>query len=412
MTALNDCDTPLQAALISAEAAREQLMAAAVAVKQTESVSLVEALNRVLAEPLKSSMNVPPASNSSMDGYAVSSADTSELNEMPVSQRIPAGTAGTRLQTGTAARIFTGAPIPDGADAVVMQEDVETTQAGIRFSGPITSRSNVRMAGEDILAGSTILDAGKLLRPQELGLAASIGAGKLQVYRRLKVAILVTGDELLSPGEPLAAGQIYDANRYTLSGLLQQLNCEVVSLPVVRDDPVATRDALLKASAEADLIVSSGGVSVGEEDYVRLALQELGKLELWRIAIKPGKPLAYGEINQVPFIGLPGNPVSVFVTFCWLVAPFIKLMQGQTWAPPVPIRVNAAFEWPAAGIRREYVRARMELQDDLPVVTIYPNQGSGVLSSACWANGLVEIPEHETVQPGDHVKFWYFETLL
>lgn len=412
MTALNDCDTPLQAALISAEAAREQLIAAAVAVRQTESVPLVDALNRVLAGPVKSSMNVPPASNSSMDGYAVRSGDTAEMNEMPVSQRIPAGTAGTTLQTGTAARIFTGAPIPDGADAVVMQEDVETTQAGIRFAGPVKAGTNVRMAGEDIHAGSTILDAGKLLRPQELGLAASIGVGELQVYRKLKVAILVTGDELVSPGEPLAAGQIYDANRYTLGGLLQQLNCEVVSLPVVRDDPGATRGALLKASAEADLIVSSGGVSVGEEDYVRLALQELGKLEMWRIAIKPGKPLAYGEINRVPFIGLPGNPVSVFVTFCWLVAPFIKLMQGQSWAPPVPIRVKAAFEWPVAGIRREYVRARMELEDDLPVVSIYPNQGSGVLSSACWANGLVEIPEHETVHPGDHVKFWYFETLL
>jgi molybdopterin molybdotransferase len=409
---LNDCDTPLQAALISAEAAREQLIAAAVAVRQTESVPLVDALNRVLAGPVKSSMNVPPASNSSMDGYAVRSGDTAEMNEMPVSQRIPAGTAGTTLQTGTAARIFTGAPIPDGADAVVMQEDVETTQAGIRFAGPVKAGTNVRMAGEDIHAGSTILDAGKLLRPQELGLAASIGVGELQVYRKLKVAILVTGDELVSPGEPLAAGQIYDANRYTLGGLLQQLNCEVVSLPVVRDDPGATRGALLKASAEADLIVSSGGVSVGEEDYVRLALQELGKLEMWRIAIKPGKPLAYGEINRVPFIGLPGNPVSVFVTFCWLVAPFIKLMQGQSWVPPVPIRVKAAFEWPVAGIRREYVRARMELEGDLPVVSIYPNQGSGVLSSACWANGLVEIPEHETVHPGDHVKFWYFETLL
>jgi molybdopterin molybdotransferase len=412
VTALNDCDTPLQAALISAEAAREQLIAAAVAVRQTESVPLVDALNRVLAGPVKSSMNVPPASNSSMDGYAVRSGDTAEMNEMPVSQRIPAGTAGTTLQTGTAARIFTGAPIPDGADAVVMQEDVETTQAGIRFAGPVKAGTNVRMAGEDIHAGSTILDAGKLLRPQELGLAASIGVGELQVYRKLKVAILVTGDELVSPGEPLAAGQIYDANRYTLGGLLQQLNCEVVSLPVVRDDPGATRGALLKASAEADLIVSSGGVSVGEEDYVRLALQELGKLEMWRIAIKPGKPLAYGEINRVPFIGLPGNPVSVFVTFCWLVAPFIKLMQGQSWVPPVPIRVKAAFEWPVAGIRREYVRARMELEGDLPVVSIYPNQGSGVLSSACWANGLVEIPEHETVHPGDHVKFWYFETLL
>jgi molybdopterin molybdotransferase len=409
---LNDCDTPIKSELISVEVALKQLLDGAIPVSQTETVDLQNALSRVLAAPVLSSINVPPASNSAMDGYAVRSTDTGVNNEMPVSQRIPAGTTGTVLQPGTAARIFTGAPIPEGADAVVMQEHVETFDGGIRFSGPVEAGTNVRAAGEDIQAGVTILEKGKRLRAQELGLAASIGGGHLTVYRKLKVAIFVTGDELVSPGQALEPGQIYDANRYTLQGLLQQMGCEVVSLPVVKDDLEETREALAKAAAEADLIISSGGVSVGEEDYVRMALEELGKLEMWRIAIKPGKPLAYGHVGQVPFIGLPGNPVSVFVTFCWMVAPFIKLMQGQGYTPPVPILARANFEWSKAGTRREYVRARMDLKDDQPVVTIYPNQGSGVLSSACWANGLAEIPEHQTVGTGELIKFWYFETLL
>ena len=409
---MDDCDTPTGSSLISVEDAQQQLMAGARPIEQTESVVLIDALGRVLAQPVASMINVPPASNSSMDGYAISSSDTGQHNEMTVSQRIAAGTTGTPLEPGTAARIFTGAPIPDDADAVVMQEAIETTGDAIRFAGPIEAGANVRKAGEDILAGSTILEKGVRLRAQELGLAASIGVAELTVYRKLKVAIFVTGDELVRPGESLGPGQIYDANRYTLTGLLQQMGCEVIALPVVRDNLADTRDALKQAAADSDLIISSGGVSVGEEDYVRIALEELGELEMWRIAIKPGKPLTYGHVNQVPFLGLPGNPVSVYVTFCWMVAPFIKLMQGQVYHPPAPVMAEADFEWPRAGIRREYARARMELVDNQPKVSIYPNQSSGVLSSTCWANGLVEIPEHQTVTAGEEVKFWYFETLL
>lgn len=409
---MDDCDTPVRSELISVEAAQQQLMAGARPIEQTESVVLINALGRVLAEPVSSTINVPPASNSSMDGYAVNSSDTEQNNEMLVSQRIPAGATGSVLKPATAARIFTGAPIPEGADAVVMQEAVEITADGIRFAGPIRAGTNVRKAGEDILAGSTILERGIRLRAQELGLAASTGVAELTVYRKLKVAIFVTGDELVSPGDSLGPGQIFDANRYTLTGLLQQMGCEVIALPVVRDNLAETRDALQKAAADADLIISSGGVSVGEEDYVRIALEELGELEMWRIAIKPGKPLTYGHVDQVPFLGLPGNPVSVYVTFCWMVAPFIKLMQGQVYHPPAPVMAKADFAWPSAGIRREYARARMELADSQPKVSIYPNQSSGVLSSTCWANGLVEIPEQQTIEAGQDVKFWYFETLL
>ena len=409
---MDDCDTSIKSELISVEAAQQQLLAGARSVAQTDSLDVINALGRVLARPVSSTINVPPADNSSMDGYAVNSKDTGQHNQMVVSQRIPAGTVGSPLASGTAARIFTGAPVPDGADAVIMQEVVKLTDEGINFEGPVSAGSNVRQAGEDICAGSTILETGIRLRAQELGLAASIGIYELTVYRKLKVAIFVTGDELVTPGQSLGPGQIYDANRYTLSGLLEQMSCEVIALPVVKDSLADTRDALLKASAEADLIISSGGVSVGEEDYVRIALEELGELEMWRIAIKPGKPLTYGHVNEVPFIGLPGNPVSVYVTFCWMVAPFIKIMQGQTYRPPPPVMVKAGFEWPRAGIRREYARARMEHANGESAVTIYPNQSSGVLSSTCWANGLVEIPENQTVKSGQVVKFWYFEALL
>ena len=408
----NDCDANA-AGLIDVDDARRRLMADAVAVKETETVALERGLHRVLARPLVSALNVPPADNTSMDGYAIRSADTAAENDMAVSQRIPAGGIGEPLRAGTAARVFTGAPLPAGADAVVMQENTAPTDTGIRFAGPISPGAHVRRAGEDILAGAVVLQRGAKLRPQELGAAASVGADSLTVYRKLRVAVVVTGDELVEPGEAPAAGQIYNSNRYTLHGLLRQMDCEVVLSTVARDTLSDTRAALRQAAARADLVLSSGGVSVGEEDHVRTALNELGALALWSIAIKPGKPLAYGHIGATPFLGLPGNPVSVFVTFCWLVAPYIRLLQGRaddSAAPPVAARAD--FAWPKPGRRREYARARLHTDNGQARATIYPNQSSGALASVCWADGLVEIPEHSVVAKGDTLRFWHFHSLL
>lgn len=410
-----DCDAG-SASLLSVDEAMQRLLDGVVSLDDTETIPLADGLGRVLAKPVVSPVSVPPADNSAMDGYAVRVADmTASMNTLPVTQRIPAGSVGQPLEPGTAARIFTGAPIPRHADAVIMQEQV-TEQAGQMMTDrPVTAGQNIRLAGEDIETGETIIEAGRPLRGQELGLTASVGIAQVTVYRRLRVAIFITGDELVNPGQPLQPGQIYNSNFYTLTGLLQTLGCEVVTLPHVPDDLVATREALGEAAARADLILSSGGVSVGEEDYVRLALQESGILDMWRLAIKPGKPVAFGHVDQVPFIGLPGNPVSVFVTFCWLVSPCIKLMQGRQESAPLARDVVADFSWTKAGKRREYVRARLaqplDLHDEASV-SIYPHQGSGVLSSVSWATGLVEIREGQTVAKGDRVRYWGFEQLL
>ncbi len=407
-----DCDLG-QPSLLSVDEAMLRLLDSVIPVKQTETILLDDALNRVLAKPVISSLSVPPADNSAMDGYAVRTVDLNEgVSTLPISQRIPAGSVGAPLEPGTAARIFTGAPVPVNADAVVMQEQVTEADGQAIFNNTVAVGENIRRAGEDIQKGEIIIKAGKILRAQELGLIASIGIPQVSVYKRLKVAIFITGDELVRPGESLQPGQIYNSNLFTFTGLLQSLNCEVVTLPHVPDDIDATKKALSHAAKNADLILSSGGVSVGEEDYVRVALQELGELTMWRMAIKPGKPVAYGHVDGTPFIGLPGNPVSVFVTFCWLVAPYIKLMQGRDYVPPAPMQVKAGFEWLKSGKRREYVRAQLLQDNGNPVAKIYPHQGSGVLSSTSWADGLVEILEGQTVNEGDTVKYWCFESLL
>lgn len=386
-------------------------------ITETEKLPLTEAQGRILAEGLSSTIEVPPHNNSSMDGYAVRSADLADSSEklLPISQRIPAGVMGSELKAGTAARIFTGAPIPAGADAVVMQEvctpvgegESEEIGSAVKITGPVPAGKNIRNAGEDIKTGDAILKAGIKLKPQDIGLAASVGIGEVSVYKRLRVGIFFTGDELREPGETLEAGQIYNSNRHTMRGLLENLNCEIIDLGTVEDTLEATKAAMLKAAEQTDLIITSGGVSVGEEDYIRIALEEIGQLDMWRINIKPGKPLAFGKVGNTPFLGMPGNPVSVFATFCIFARPFILQKQGASETKANSFMVPAAFEWEKAGKRHEYVRAKTE--DG--AIKIFPHQGSGVLTSTSWANGLAIIPADTTIQLKDMVEFIPFSEL-
>lgn len=412
--------------MLSYEQALEQLLAAAVPVTETKSVPLVAARGRVLAASQLSTLAVPPLDNSAMDGYAVRCADIAEADvSLPVSQRIPAGSVGQPLMAGTAARIFTGAPVPPGADAVVMQESCEATAAGgVTINKLPRVGENIRRAGEDISPGAQILVAGTRLGAAHLGLAAAVGLATLPVYRRLRVALLSTGDELAEPGETLKAGAIYNSNRYFLQPLLEGMGCVVTDLGRIPDQLDATREALRSAAASNDLIISTGGVSVGEEDHVKAALEAEGRLDLWQIAIKPGKPLAFGHINKAPekvdsgetvpvgspgdsgtahFIGLPGNPVSGFITFLILARPFILQCQGALPSPmPVETRISVS-DWPKADAkRREFLRAR-RLPDGR--VELHPRQGSGVLSSCAWADGLVDTPPGGTFRTGDAVAF-------
>lgn len=401
--------------MITADEAVEFLLAQAQPTDITEIVATGEALGRVLANSQTSKVTVPPADNSAMDGYAVSVADFSdkETTCLQVTQRIPAGVMGKSLAKGTAARIFTGAPVPPGADAVVMQEYCQQSGDEVVIKHRPKPGENIRRAGEDIREGDVVLEAGSRLRPQDMGLAASVGLAKLPVYKRLRVGIFSTGDELVMPGEALGPGQIYNSNRYTLTGLLQTVGCEIIDLGTVEDTLDATCDALLQAASQADLIVTTGGVSVGEEDYIKLALEKLGKVEMWRVAMKPGKPLAYGHVGDTAFIGLPGNPVSVFATFCLFARPYILKRQGVLKPLPQQLRVKAMFEWKKAGPRREFVRARLATDEDgNACAELYPSQSSGVLMSTVWANGLLVIPENTTVDRNDLVTFIPFSELL
>lgn len=411
---MNKCDPP-QVSLVSYDDALRSLLDQVLSTQTIESKPLLEALNRILAQSIHSSINVPPADNSAMDGYAINTADiaTEGKTRLKVSQRIAAGDAGQTLKSGTAARIFTGAPVPPQANAVIMQEQVTVVDGSIEFEVRPTQHQNIRPAGNDIKVDDEILSRGCLLRPQELGLAASVGLQSLPVYQKIRVGIFFTGDELVEPGEALAPGKIYDSNRYTLHGMLQNLGCEIVDLGLVGDTLEATKAAMLEAAGKADLVVTCGGVSVGEEDHVRIAIEQLGDLHLWRLAIKPGKPLAFGKINHTPFVGLPGNPVSVFATFMLFVGPVIKTMQGRYWQKPTAIPVTAGFDWPKPDSRREFLRARLEQDEGLGLVArIYPNQDSGVLTSTAWAQGFVEIAEGATVKEGDKVDYLSFSEFL
>ncbi|CAG2128135.1 molybdopterin molybdotransferase MoeA [Cupriavidus plantarum] len=390
--------------------ALDALMAGARQVSDVETIDTLVANGRVLAAPVTSALRVPPADNTAMDGYAVRAADvTAPGVRLPVSQRIPAGHVGTALAAGTAARIFTGGLIPPGADAVIMQEQCEADGDAVVIRHVPRAGEWVRRAGEDIEAGSVILPAGTRLTPQAVGLAASVGQATLDVTRRARVAVFFTGDELAMPGEPLKPGAIYNSNRYTLRGLLENLGCEVTDLGIVPDTLDATRDALRRAAAGNDVIITSGGVSVGEEDHVRPAVQAEGRLDLWQIAIKPGKPLAFGAVGETFFLGLPGNPVSSFVTFLLFVRPFLLRLQGVRDVAMRRLPLRADFDLPKGDRRNEFLRARLNAEGGLE---LFPNQSSGVLTSTVWGDGLIDNPPDHPIRRGDVVPFIPFQGLL
>jgi molybdopterin molybdotransferase len=401
--------------LLSVEQALERLMADARPVSDTETMPTLAATGRVLAQAQTSALDVPPLDNTSMDGYAVRSADcASGAARLRIAQRIAAGAVGKPLEPGTAARIFTGAPIPPGADAVVPQEQTvaEGDQVVVKHSPQ--PGEWIRRAGEDIRAGATILVAGTRLRAQEIGLAASVGIARVPVYRTVRAALFSTGNELVMPGEPLPPGAIYNSNRFTLTGLFRMLGCEIEDLGIVPDTLDATRAALRHAAATSDLIVTSGGVSVGEEDHVKPAVDAEGRLDMWRIAMKPGRPLAFGAVRrqgggEASFIGLPGNPVSSFVTFVLFVRPFVLRLQGTTAVEPRGYAMRADFDWPKPDARREFLRVKSNAAGGLD---LFPNQSSGVLTSTVWGDGLVDNPAKHAIGRGDTVRFLPFAELL
>ncbi len=400
--------------LLAFDQAREQLLSMATAPDRVEKVPLLQALGRVLAATVVSPMDVPAFANSAMDGYAVCPHDASQSPwQLTVTQRIAAGSSGNALKPGQAARIFTGAPVPPGTYAVLPQEDVSAEQDQITVSKAVGKHLWVRDRGEDIASGTVIIAAGKRLKPADLALAASVGITHVSAFEPLKVAILLTGDELVEPGTPLQPGQIYNSNRYWLQALLTQIGCDVIDPGIVRDTPEQTRVALKRASEQADLIITCGGVSVGEEDHVRAAVESMGRIDLWQIAMKPGKPLAYGQANGADFIGLPGNPVSAFVTFVLMGLPFLQIRMGLTPTPLAARNMVADFEWLKPDRRREFIRVRQHQRTDGQwVLQRWPNQGSGVMSSVAWADGFVDIAPGAVIEPGQTVPYLALSDLL
>ncbi|MBY0578400.1 MAG: molybdopterin molybdotransferase MoeA [Burkholderiales bacterium] len=393
--------------VISPLEALDLLISRASPVAQIERAETESALGRILAEELLSPCDVPPCDNSAMDGFAISVEGCGE-EPLPISQRIPAGIRPLPLAPGTAARIFTGAPIPLGADAVVMQEDCIFDEEKVKIGRKPKLRSNIRRRGEDIAKGSVFLHGGMKLRPQELALISSVGIASIRLYRKLRVAIFFTGNEIVMPGTPLGPGQIYNSNRFSLIGLLDALHCEIHDLGIVPDDVESTVSALEEACRNADLVLTCGGVSVGEEDHVRVAVEKIGCIEMWGVAIKPGKPFAFGEVFGIPFIGLPGNPVSAFQMFCLFARPFILRSQGALKWQPQAFMVKADFDW-EAGKRAEWLRAKLDGESR---ARIYSSQGSAMLTSLVWADGLVEVPPGVCVQRGEMVRFTPFSELF
>ena len=395
--------------LLSVDEALEVLLAGAKPVADIEEISTLEATDRVLARAQSSTMDVPPMDNSAMDGYAVRVADIAGTDtRLRVAQRIAAGSVGEPLAAGTAARIFTGAPIPAGADAVVMQEFCAADGDHVVVKRKPQPGEWVRRAGSDIRAGGAVLAPGIKLRPQDTGLAASVGIKSLPVHRKVKLALFFTGDELVMPGDPLPPGRIYNSNRFTLNGMAKLFGCEVRDYGIVPDRLDATREVLRRAAVENDIIVTSGGVSVGEEDHVKPAVEAEGSLLMWKIAMKPGRPLAFGKVKDAAFIGLPGNPVSSFVTFLIFVRPFLLKTQGIANVAPRFIDARADFTWDKPDARREFLRVKWNAQGG---VDIYPTQDSAVMTSTAWADGLVDNPANQAIRRGDRVKFLSFSEL-
>jgi molybdopterin molybdotransferase len=414
--------------LLSVDEALQVLLSSARPVAEIEEIPTLEATNRVLARAQRSTMDVPPMDNSAMDGYAVRISDLNNSPRLKVAQKIMAGTVGRPLEPGTAARIFTGAPIPAGADAVVMQELCVAEGNEVLVKKIPNQDEWIRRAASDVRKGGEILLAGKRLLPQDTGLAASVGIKTLPVFRRVKLGLFFTGDELVMPGEPLPPGRIYNSNRFTLRGLGEIFGCDLVDYGIVPDSLDATRQVLRKAAAECDVVVTSGGVSVGDADFVKPAVEAEGELLMWKISMKPGRPLAFGKIpiagkiqnsagkiqnsagkiQNSFFIGLPGNPVSSFVTFLIFVRPFLLKTQGLSSVEAKAIAARADFEWPEPDSRREFLRVKWNGEGGLD---LYPTQDSAVLTSTAWADGLLDNPANQAIRKGDLVRFLSYSEL-
>ena len=404
------CDT---SGLKPVDEAIAELLGRVPALPPIEHVALPDALGRVLAEPLDAPFPVPAWDNSAMDGYALRAADLPvDGGWLPLAGRIAAGDAADHpLATGHAVRIFTGAPLPPGADTVVAQEDCQIEADRVRFPA-VRHGAHVRRKGEELAAGARVLETGKRLRAQEIGLLASFGVARVAVYRRLRIGLLSSGNELREPGEPLAPGQIYNSNRYCLLGVLRGLGMDVHDYEILVDELAASRDALALAASEWDLLITSGGVSVGEEDHLKQAIRELGELHLWRLAIQPGKPLAFGEVGGKPWIGLPGNPAAALITSLVVARPFLLRAQGCTDVLPKPLRLSAGFAWRKPNNRRQYLRARLEQVEGELRVCLHPRQGSAMLTSASWAEGLAIVERNRTLEEGETVEYSPFSELL
>jgi molybdopterin molybdotransferase len=386
-------------------------------VADIETVSLADADGRILASDLAAPLPLPPFTNSAVDGYAVASRDLPRetARSFPLAGRVQAGAAAQAAQTGHAVRIFTGAPMPEGTDTVFMQEDVSIDEAGkVVLPAGLKAGANVRPAGEDIPQGAVALQAGQRLRPQDVALAAAFGLTELEVMRRLRVAVFSTGDELASPGSPRKAPQLFDSNRFMLLSMLKRLGCDVSDLGILRDDRASLASGLRQVASRHDLILTTGGVSTGEEDHVKAAVESVGKLVLWRMAIKPGRPVAMGIIDGAPLIGLPGNPVASFVTFVHVVRPTVLALLGAKPAPLIPMPVRAAFSYKKKAGRREYVRVFLhKCEDGALEARKFPREGAGLLSSLVETDGLAELEEAVTrVEPGDSIGFLFYACLF